>query len=326
MAARPTLSSSILRGALFEPAPLVIDNAFELDLPAEDLNATDDLLETLRHEHPDAEPEDIEDALQEAIDTLMGSPDTGQPPDDSDLPGSLDSEDPWQAQPEASSEEPGAASQVELAEELPAVGPSAAQLLDEAHRSAAEVLAGAHAEAAGILAEADGRAAEIERAAYEKGYEEGLTAGGAAGEEQSAQTLAQVVAIVDRATALHDTMLHEAEGEMVALCLEIARKILQAELRSNPDIVKSVLASAVQKINGAPRVTIKVHPSQVETVRKHWLEAYGSGYREKEWSIEGDANVFPGGCLLETKYGQLDAQIGSQFAEIQKTFALLLGS
>jgi flagellar assembly protein FliH len=185
---------------------------------------------------------------------------------------------------------------------------------------------GARGEASQVLAEADARAAEIEGAAYSKGYEEGLSAGTTAGEQQAAEMIQQVAAIVDQATELHDGMLHEAEPEMVALCLEISRKIIQAELRTNPDVVKSVLGAAVQKINGSPRVTIKVNAAHLEAVRKHWLTAYGSNYREKEWIIEGDANVTPGGCVLDTKYGSIDAQIGTQFAEIQKTFALLLGT
>jgi flagellar biosynthesis/type III secretory pathway protein FliH len=91
-------------------------------------------------------------------------------------------------------------------------------------------------------------------------------------------------------------------------------------------VVKSVLGAAVQKINGSPRVTIKVNPAQLEAVRAHWQSAFGPDYREKEWAIEGDPQVGPGGCLLETKYGSIDAQIGTQFGEIQRTFALLLGT
>jgi flagellar assembly protein FliH len=164
------------------------------------------------------------------------------------------------------------------------------------------------------------------KAAYDKGYHEGLAGGQTAGEDQAAAMIRQVTAIVDQATQLHDSVLRDAEPEMVALCLEIARKIIQAELRTNPEIVKSVVAAAVEKINGSPRVTIKVHPDQVESVRAHWLQAFGENYREKEWLIEGDPTVYPGGCVLHTKYGSLDAQIGAQFAEIQKTFALLLGT
>jgi len=199
-------------------------------------------------------------------------------------------------------------------------------ILAQARQEAQQIVDAAKNESARVLAEADTRAAELEAAAYGKGYDEGLTAGTLAGEQQGVEMIKQVAAIVNEASALHDSMLHEAEPEMVALCLEIARKIIQAELRTNPDVVKSVLAAAVQKINGSPRVTIKVSPAQLETVRKHWLTAYGTNYREKEWSIEGDPTVASGGCVLDTKYGSIDAQIGTQFGEIQKTFALLLGT
>jgi flagellar assembly protein FliH len=153
-----------------------------------------------------------------------------------------------------------------------------------------------------------------------------VAAGRASGEEQSAEMIKQAVAIVDAATELHDSMLREAESEMVALCLEVARKIVQSELRTNPDVVKNVVSAAVRKINGSPRVTIKVNPGQVEEVRAHWDVAFGPDYREKEWVVEGDPNVSVGGCVLDTKYGSIDARVGTQFGEIQKTFALLLGT
>ena len=329
------MSSSVLHKAVLDDDPLVIDNTFFLPVePEEERGLAEDLAETLQQEHPDTEPEVIEDAIQDAIEQLMEAPEDEPPatvedPDNELLGfGFEDGAEPpipladatldAEVEPELDLLLPDPETVLaELAPEKPSEDPQRAadELLDKARREAAQV-----------LSEADTRAAEIERAAYDKGYQEGLGAGTSAGEVQAAEMMKQVTAIVDQATELHDTMLHEAEGEMVALCLEIARKIIQAELRTNPDVVKSVLAAAVQKINGSPRVTIKVNPSQLQSVRDHWAHAFGPDYREKEWIIEADPDVVSGGCVLETKYGSIDAQIGAQFAEIQKTFALLLGT
>jgi len=315
---RPTLSSSpLLRGARFEDAPLVIDTAYELPVQ-EDVTLADELME----EYPDTEPEEIEDAIQEAIDTLMTGPDP-----EAQVSGLSDDLIDADLGPETWDGGPEDGSPIITPPPVPAVpAVDTEALLREARQQAAQMADQAKGEAAAVLADADGRAAEIERAAYDRGYNEGLSGGKTAGEDQAAEMIQQVTAIVDRATQLHDTMLQEAEAEMVALCLEIARKIIQAELRTNPDVVKSVVAAAVQKINGSPRVTIKVNPGQVDLVQAHWLHAFGPNYRDKEWVIEGEEAIQAGGCRLETKYGQLDAQIGGQFAEIQKTFALLLGT
>lgn len=327
------MSSSILRRAVFEDEPLVIDNTqvFEVEVEPPPTLA-ENLVEELQQEHPDAEPEVIEDAVQDVIDQLM-SGDVPEAPSVAESPA-LDVEDDTM---EFDDRPPEAEGPLEPAFEVPEAAPvlitpppspaAGGELVQaEARRAAGETLQKARTEAAEVLVEADSRAAEIERTAYERGYKEGVTAGKAAGEEQAIQMVQQVTAIVDQATQLHDTMLREAEGEVVALCLEIARKIIQAELRTNPDVVKSVVAAGVLKINGSPRVTIRVNPDQLDLVRQHWQVAYGPNYREKEWTIEGDVQVAPGGCVLETKYGSLDAQIGSQFAEIQRTFALLLGT
>ncbi len=323
------MSSSVLRRAIFEDSPLIIDNAFEIELPPApepEAALASDLVEELQQEHPDAEPELIEDAVNDAIDQILNDDqfdlelETAQIVDLGADADQEEEEDLLAASPS----QPAVPEAIVTPPPPPAVDTE--RVLAEARQAAEDIGSRARAEAQQVLAEADGRAAEIERAAYEKGYGEGLAAGKSGGEDQSVHMVKQITAIVDEATKLHDTMLHEAESEMVALCLEVARKIIQAELRTNPDVVKSVVAAAVKKINGSPRVTIKVNPSQLDSVRQHWLAAYGPNYRETEWIIEGDSSITAGGCVLQSKYGTLDAQIGSQFAEIQKTFALLLGN
>jgi flagellar assembly protein FliH len=317
------LSSKILRSAILEAAPLVIDNELLLSYPTEDTRPRldDELVEALQYEHPDAEPDEIEDAIQEAMDQFrhtseLEAPFFGLEEDDGEPPTAAFD---LQSEPELGIfDEP----LVELA--VPA--PASEALLEEARQSAEEIVESARRESQRILSEADDRAAEIERAAYGKGYDEGVDAGKAAGEERAAEMVRQVVAIVDQASEVHDSMLGEAEAEMVALCLEIARKVIHAELLTNPDVVKGVVEDAVKRINGSPRVTIKVNPGQVDDVQSHWNTAFGAGYREKEWVIEGDTGVEPGGCVLDTRYGSIDARIGTQFSQVQKTFELLLGS
>jgi len=315
-------SSSIVRKAVFEEDPLVIDNDLLVAYAEEEVDAPEDLLEALQQEHPDAMPEEIEDAIQEAMDQLRETEDVEASPLDDEELAPVD---------EVIDVDLGIEPESELLAEEPTAVPAQAEvssqaIADEARMAAADILETARRESQKVLAESDERAAEIERAAYEKGYEEGIQAGRTSGEEQAAEMIRQVTAIVDRATELHDTMLREAEAEMVALCLEIARKTIHAELRTNPDVVKGVVEDAVKKINGSPRVTIKISPSQLESVRGHWDTAFGPDYREKEWVIEADASVEPGGCVLDTKYGSIDARIGTQFSELQKAFALLLGT
>ena len=61
------MSSKVLRRAVFEEDPLIIDNEFAVPYEAGEFNADDaqdDLVEALQQEHPDAMPDEIEDAIQ----------------------------------------------------------------------------------------------------------------------------------------------------------------------------------------------------------------------------------------------------------------------
>ena len=321
-----TLSSNILRSVRLEPEPLLIESASAYPevpgLDEEDYAGTlPDLVEALRQEHPDAEDGVIEDALQEAIGQLLQNDEASQ------LEGITLEPNDWGLAPElGATEEPlpwAGADQTPLI--TPPPTRSADEVLAQAQETARGVVQGAEDEAARVLREADERAAEIERAAYEKGYQEGLTAGRDALDQQAADAMRQVATLVDEAQRLHDALLQQAEPEMVALALEVARKIVQAEVQTNPNVVTQVIAQAVERISGGPRVTIKVNPTELDRVKQHWAQAYGANFREKEWAIEGDGAVPVGGCLLVTRYGSLDARIDAQFDELQRAFGLLLG-
>lgn len=329
---------------------MVINNAFELRERPVEASLAENLVEQLQQEHPDTEPELIETAINDAIDLLLNGEDeeslaiidvdaeVSMLIDEADQAVAaehlVDDADTDLAEPEVGELEDRDGPELALPEVAApvTVAPAAlaeveaAGILNDARRQAQDQVDRARADAERLLSEADQRAAEIERAAYDRGFQEGLTAGTTAGDETAAATLRQVAAVVDEATREHDALLERAEPEMVALSLEIARKIIQAELRTNPDVVKSVLDAAVKKVNGSPRVTIKINAAQVDEVKRHWAAAYGDNYREKEWLIEADPVITPGGCLLSTKYGSIDANIGVQFEEIQRTFALLLGT
>ncbi len=323
-------SRNVLRAAVLYEEPQLIDNEFVggYIIPSEPpaMVMDDDLVEALQFEHPDAEPDEIQDALQEVMDQLRDAPqpdfqlgEEEEPEAGSDDSFSFDFDAPAAELTEEQDAELDLDTPLDLDAAAPAVPTFEAP-------DPGPILEAARLEAQRILAEADDRAAEIQKAAYDKGHAEGFEAGKAEGEAKGVELVRQAVAIVDQATELHDTMLREAEGEMVVLCLEVARKVIHTEVASNPHVVHEVLAQAVQRINGSPRVTIKVHPDQVEDVRMHWDAAFGPGYREKEWLIEGDASVDLGGCVLDTRYGSIDARIGTQFSQIQKTFELLLGA
>jgi len=77
------------------------------------------------------------------------------------------------------------------------------------------------------------------------------------------------------------------------------------------------LKEAVRKILGANEILIKINPEDYKGISLDGthkdLERNFSKIR-----FEQDNNIDPGGCLIETEVGNVDARIASQLDEISK--------
>jgi flagellar biosynthesis/type III secretory pathway protein FliH len=67
------------------------------------------------------------------------------------------------------------------------------------------------------------------------------------------------------------------------------------------------------------RVSIKVNPTDLNAVRGFEEEILSSMHGMKEWEIKEDNRITPGGCIIETDSGIVDAQLETQLAEIGAT-------
>jgi flagellar assembly protein FliH len=158
------------------------------------------------------------------------------------------------------------------------------------------------------------REAEL-RAAHAAGYEEGVAAGRA---EVSGAARALAAAAVElreaRATAADD-----AEPVAVELSLQIAAKVLGVGLEAEPELVLEVIRGALRRLTEPLPATVLVNPDDVDLVRDSLAElnsAHGG-----ELSVRGDRRVERGGCIVNTKAGEIDAQISAQLERAAKVVA-----
>lgn len=186
----------------------------------------------------------------------------------------------------------------------------------------------AAADAQRTIEEALQHAQRIQAEAQHRGFAEGHAEGRAAGlaeareearlqrEEfrESAQTLLTLIA------AERERMWRQAEDQMLQLVLAVAAKIVKDEALVNPQVALSVLRNALRRLAGQQRITLRVHPNQVEAVRaaREELESLLDGGARLE--ILEDRRVGAGGCLAEADIGTVDARLETQLNEIEALF------
>lgn len=156
--------------------------------------------------------------------------------------------------------------------------------------------------------------------AYDRGFEDGREVTSAMLEremgrhEEWLQNFDTIVSELHREFSGAITRLEECA---VALGIEVARFLLQREVHTDPDIVQEQVRRAFERVSGIDTVVVRLHPINVEALEKvkSVLIAKSDGVRTIH--VQPDTSVDPGGCILDTAIGTIDAQIGTQLEQIK---------
>jgi flagellar assembly protein FliH len=109
----------------------------------------------------------------------------------------------------------------------------------------------------------------------------------------------------------------EAEQDVVALALAVARRILHRELTMAPEALWGLVKAALEKLEAREVHRVRVAPSDAATLRK-FIEQMGLPQRVE---LVEDASLAPGSVLIDSSRGVLDASVDTQLAEIERGFA-----
>jgi flagellar assembly protein FliH len=109
----------------------------------------------------------------------------------------------------------------------------------------------------------------------------------------------------------------EGEVELLKLSLAIARRILHREISIDTEALHGLVHAAMQKLQNREVSRVRVNPAGVDAVRSS-LEKIGAA---PAIEIASDPTLKAGDIIFETQFGELDASIDSQLAEIQRGFA-----
>lgn len=154
-----------------------------------------------------------------------------------------------------------------------------------------------------------GELERIHQQSREEGYASGLQEGRAQAEAQ-AQSLRGLLEGVGR--ALRDLDQTVAD-ELLALALEIAKKILGQALRLRPELVVPVIQEAVRALpQFSQSVRVLLHP-QDATLLNSYLAQHPAA---TGWIIIEDARVERGGCRVEAAGGEVDATLHGRWRRV----------
>ena len=168
----------------------------------------------------------------------------------------------------------------------------------EARTTAQGIIQKAQAEAQAIIAAAARKKDEIFKKATE---------------DAKAEVVARASEELAKAKLQAGQILAGYEKEIIELALKISAKIIGKDLERDPKVVVEICATAMENARTAKALTLLVNPKDGATLRESrpkLMEAIG---RAVDIAIKDDPDIQPGGCIIKTEFGTVDAQLATQY-------------
>ncbi len=197
----------------------------------------------------------------------------------------------------------------------PGVSKEVNAALEKARADAEEILSQARAQAEAVREEARQQGYSAGEAAARQEVEARLTE---VWEKQTYAVKGNIQAIIDSIIDARQELWEQSEQEMVSLVLEVARKVIKTEVQQNPNVIGEMIRHAMRRVVDKETVRIRVNPDDIERVRgeREELLRVLDGIRHLE--IDDDRRIGPGGCVIETNGGTIDARIDTQFEQLEE--------
>jgi flagellar assembly protein FliH len=183
-----------------------------------------------------------------------------------------------------------------------------------------------------MLASAKTEGAKIRQKAYDEGFaagtQDGLRKGTEDGRatgkqaalaehranlEQLAKSLTASVSDLDSSRGRLESA---ASTEVVKLAVAIARRVTKLQGSLDPSVLTENVREAMKLVIHSTDVRIAVNPSQKQTLAETLPQLRIQWPNLKHVELVEDASVAPGGCMILTVQGQIDADLDRQIDRV----------
>lgn len=148
----------------------------------------------------------------------------------------------------------------------------------------------------------------IEEAARTAGYERGI----AQGEAEMKNRLQEVEDILAQVEGLRAEFFARAVQDVGKTVVQVAEKVIRREIGVSSGDIEGLIRTILQDVQADDDFVIRVATADAETMRAIYPSLLEQVGRDAGLRIEVDENLLPGGAVVETSYGRIDASIETQ--------------
>lgn len=152
---------------------------------------------------------------------------------------------------------------------------------------------------------------KLKELAVKEGFEAGFS--------QWADHLAELVQETSKA---HE----EVSKVVIPLALKAAKKIVGREIELSREVAVDIVATALKAVSQHKKIMVYVNKQDVEALEKARPRLKAIFERLELLSIRAREDILPGGCIIETEAGIINAQLANQWQILEKAFEALMKS
>ncbi len=160
-----------------------------------------------------------------------------------------------------------------------------------------------------IIQSAQAQAESIKAKARQTGLEEGRR-----GAEDK---MREALETLNQAVKERKTIIKDAEAEILRIAIKAAEQIIRSEVSLHRDVCLNIVSDAINRVSDREQVIVRVNREDAEYIKKYKDKLAGIVDGIKSFSILEDSQIEPGGCVIETNLGYVDARISTKLHAIE---------
>lgn len=171
---------------------------------------------------------------------------------------------------------------------------------------------------------------QTHQVAFAQGHAEGLKKGHEEGlvefQSESTKRLEQLDALIASMEGAKGELFESNREFLMNVVYRVSKAILLKEIAADKDYLLRLSRELVERSGLRENLTLKIHPSDAESVdmlRQGLVQSFSS---LRNLSIELSEHVSAGGCILETEWGAVDASLETQLSQVLSTLDAAKGT
>jgi flagellar assembly protein FliH len=128
----------------------------------------------------------------------------------------------------------------------------------------------------------------------------------------------KVNAALDTLRAQADRLAEQARADAIEIGFQVARKILETEVRQSPEALFALVRSAIRRAGESRRVAVRVAPEDAVLLQSEAGRAALEGVTAARIEFLPDPSLQRGDCVVDTDFGQVDGRLSTRLAEVRR--------